>query len=91
MRKFSRFMLVLAVVLAAYNAFDFIRARQPDDLLAAAGFAAMAWGFWRNPRGFRDDHGNDVADDPRAVRVAMIGAGLVGASLLLPLALALAR
>lgn len=90
MRKFSRFMLVLAVLLAAYNTFDFVRGRAPDDLLAAAGFALMAWGFWRNPRGFRDEHGNDVADDPRAVRVAMIGAGLIVASLLLPLALALA-
>ena len=85
MTRWNRIFLVVMLLLVVANVVEFVRARALHDLLAAAGFALMAWGFWRNPRGFRDAHGNDVTVDRRAARLSLVGAGVVAAAMLLQL------
>ena len=91
MRRWSRGFLGLMLALFALDLWHFVRDRELHDLLAAIGFAMMAWGFWRNPRGFRDAHGQDLTDDPGAARVSMAGAFLVVAAMALQLVMAFQR
>ncbi len=91
MKRWRNALLILMLLLLTVNLVDLARERKPDDLLAAIGFAMIAWGLWRNPRGFRDAYGNDLTDDSRAAKLSMAGAIMVAASMVLGLVMAIQR
>ncbi len=72
-----RVFFVVMLLLCVYNLAAFARGGAPSDAIAALGFGMMAWLWWRNPRGIKDEYGVDHTQDRRALKVGIVGAALI--------------
>ena len=77
MGKWNKVMIAVMALLSGIHLFDFYKSHEIFHIVAAVGFALMAYAAFKNPNGYKDASGQLVVKDKLAWNLGITGAVLV--------------